>query len=96
MSYIVCRSHNSSEQALQISSANSTSTQDESIRSTVPLDEALQNDDKIDYLTAKRQARQLTEKLGDIDKRLRALQTAALPNALSKTELALLLKSCNK
>ena len=60
------------------------------------LAEALLEDDRTDYLTARRQAKQLAALLHTIDARLRELHTSGLPPAPSKAELALLLEACHR
>lgn len=52
--------------------------------------------DTADYLTAKRQARQLTGRIEDIDAKLRRLQTAALPRTPTQEQMALLVDLCKR
>lgn len=68
----------------------------ESDTGSVSLIEALVKDDKTDYLTAKRQAKQLANALHNIDATLRELRTSSLPSVPTKAELAFLLEFCQK
>ena len=53
-------------------------------------------DNAVDYLTARRHAKQHADMLDSIDARLRRLQTAELPQTPTKAELAQLLQSCGR
>ncbi len=68
----------------------------ESTSESPSLVEVLLKDDRTDYLTARRQAKQLANMLHSIDTRLRLLHTSELPPAPSKAELALLLNDCKR
>ena len=68
----------------------------ESETGSISLIEALVKDDKTDYLTAKRQAKQLTSALHNIDATLRELRTSSLPSIPTKAKLAILLETCQK
>lgn len=85
------RNESASRSALPTADVDTASVSDNST-----LAEALLKDDAVDYLTARRQAKEFANALDSIDAQLRALQTAELPQAPSKTELAQLLHSCSR
>lgn len=99
------RSQNkAAEQAVRCQSASSstapllttTNSFCDSTSESASLTEALLKDESTDYLTARRQAKQLADMLHNIDARLRMLHTSRLPPAPSKAELSLLLDECRR
>lgn len=60
------------------------------------VNEMLLEDDTQDWLTAKRQARQIATRVEDIDAKLRRLQTAEFPKAPTKEQMAVLIHSCQR
>ena len=94
-----CAEHSSrcqSASSITAPSLTTTNSFTESVTDSTSLDEALLKDDRTDYLTARRQAKQLAGLLNTIDARLRQLHTSGLPPAPSKSELALLLAACHR